>query len=225
MVTSKTTDAGEKSEEPKTASATKTAKKTASKRAGSKKPAKGPAAKKSAKPANGGLSKADFVRKYPNLSASEILDTAKAQGFKLGANNIYMTRSQDERTAGGKKSKAGEETAKKTGRKPVAAKPVEAATPKAKGKPPVLAQLVLKLQADHPTWTKKKIAKAAKCSPTYAYNVLRKGALTPAPRATRKTAAPVASNSDVTDFYKVVKKVGVPKAKELIAIIEAYESA
>ena len=142
MVTTKTADAGEKSEQPQTEKAppTKTAKKAASKRAGSKKPAKGPAAKKSAKPAKGGLSKADFVRQYPNLSASEILDKAKAQGFKLGANNIYMTRSQDERKAGGKKSKAGERTANKTRRKTVEAKPVEAATPKAKGKPPVLSR-------------------------------------------------------------------------------------
>ena len=49
------------------------------------------------------MSKADFVRQHPSLSANEIAAKAKAEGMKLDANHVYTVRSYDQRAAAKKK--------------------------------------------------------------------------------------------------------------------------
>ena len=90
------------------------------------------------------------------------------------------------------------------------------------------------------TPAKEVVAKAAetgiKLDDTYVYKIrtLDKKAAgkTKGSKATKgkpgpkpKVAASSVSNGAVTEFYRVLKRVGVSKAKELIANIEAFQNA
>jgi uncharacterized protein (DUF433 family) len=56
------------------------------------------------------MSRADFVRQYPNLSAKEIVAEAKTAGLKLVESNVYDTRKYDDKKAVAKKTRAPKKT-------------------------------------------------------------------------------------------------------------------
>lgn len=72
---------------------------------------------------------------------------------------------------------------------------------------------VLRLVASNPTWSAKQVADAARCTLNYVYSVWGK------PKRRR------ASGAADAEFSRVLKRVGLARAKELIATIEAYENA
>lgn len=68
--------------------------------------------------------------------------------------------------------------------------------------------------AANPDWTAEQIAQSAGCSAAYIYKLRR---------TTKKK--PVATSDAVTDFYRALKRVGVARAKELIAAVEEFRLA
>jgi len=98
---------------------------------------------------------------------------------------------------------------------------------KVRGRKPAKKQLVLSLVAEHPDWTAAQIAKEAKCSEKYVYLTWKSKPKSPAKTATvtrGKTPAATTSAS-TTEFYNVLKRIGVEEAKRLIANIEDYARA
>lgn len=85
------------------------------------------------------------------------------------------------------------------------------------GRLPVKKDRVLTVVAENPLWTAQQVATAAKCTLNYVYSVWGK------PK--RKRGSVSLPDATVADFYRALKRVGVPRAKELIAAIEAYENA
>jgi hypothetical protein len=150
------------------------------------------------KPTAKKVTKAAFVRSLPaSMPAKEVIAKGKEQGLTLTEDTVYKTRS----LANAKKA-----------RKVTAAK--------GKGKRGSKKARVLEQVAAHPDWTADRIAKAAGATASYVYAVWRKGT------NGKGKAFPSSSNGATTEFYRAVKRVGgVAKAKELLATIEAYESA
>ncbi len=164
------------------------------------------AAKKTAKKKTT-ASKADFVRSLPlATSGKDAVAKAKAAGIALTEAYVYKIRTLDKKGTKGKKA-AGKKSAKK------AATP----SPKTRGRSPDKRNHVLKVVAENPTWSAEQVAKAVKCSKNYVYSVWGK--------AQPRGNGTASGDKRTTEFYRVLKRVGVPKAKELIANIEAYENA
>ncbi len=67
------------------------------KTAGKKLTAKKVAPKTTPSKAPATLSKADFVRQHPSLSAKDVVEKAKAAGMKLDTNHVYTVRTYDKR--------------------------------------------------------------------------------------------------------------------------------
>jgi hypothetical protein len=175
-------------------------------------PKKSAAKKASAKKAT--MPKATFVRSQPeDMPAEEVIAKGKARGILLNKMAVYKARSNARKAAN--KSSA---SANGTGPKPAAN---GAPKGKGKGKAPDKKNRVLKLLAQHPTWKKTKIAEKAHCTPNYVYSVLSESGQTGG-----KSAGPAAGNGAMMGFYRAVKSVGgIGKAKELLANIEAFQSA
>jgi F0F1-type ATP synthase membrane subunit b/b' len=53
------------------------------------------------------VNKSEYIRKHPNTPASELIAQAKKEGITLTAAQIYTTRSEAKRKAGGAPEKAG----------------------------------------------------------------------------------------------------------------------
>ena len=92
--------------------------------------------------------------------------------------------------------------------------------------------LVQSLKAANPTWTAAQIAKEAGCSVKYVY--LTWNAKTATPMKTKKAAkaapakkpaATTSASTTDTEFYRVLKRIGVDEAKRLIENVEAYANA
>jgi hypothetical protein len=159
-------------------------------------------------------SKAAFVRSLPaDMPAKEVIAKAKEAGIELNDMTVYKTRSLANRGAKGKRAGAA--------KKKASAKAVST-SPNARGRSPDKKNRVLDLAAKNPAWSADQVAKAAKCSTNYVYSVWR--TKEPKPPGS-KQAGRASGNGAVTDFYRVLKKVGVDKAKELIANIEAFQNA
>lgn len=103
---------------------------------------------------------------------------------------------------------------------PAATTPVELSKTKP-GRLPVKKDHVLAVVAKNPSWNAQEVAEAAGCTPNYVYSVWGK----PKRKRGSKGSSSGAGGATDTEFYRVLKRVGVARAKELIANIEAYESA
>ncbi len=118
-------------------------------------------------------------------------------------------------------------TSKKT-RKKAVAKRGESMTVKPSGKKrgvaPEKKTRVLELVKKHPTWSAQEIAIAAKCSLNYVHLVWGKPKRARKKRKRGSASSSVGTGNDA-EFFSVVKRIGVSRAKELIANIEAYENA
>lgn len=162
--------------------------------------------------------KADFVRSMPtDMSAKDVIAKGKEAGISLTEDAVYKTRSLDKARTKKKSSGKAKGTVKSASTK----KATGNGSAKPRGKSPDKKNRVLELASKHPDWPKSKIAEAVGCTPNYVYSVLNEGAH----GTSRKSGAASASNGVVTAFYRAVKSVGVAKAKELLANIEAYENA
>lgn len=157
------------------------------------------------------VNKAAFVRELPpDMPAKDVVKKAKAKGLEMKENYVYRARSLGD----GKKRSASKKMAK--------TKKVST-TRNPRGKPPEKREHLLKLVAEHPDWTANEIAKAVPCSPSYVFTNWGKSR---SPRKTgRRPVATGTTSSDVTEFCRLVKKLGVALAKELLENIEAYENA
>lgn len=153
--------------------------------------------------------KADFVRSQSlEMPAKEVEAKAKAAGITLSDGYVYKIRSNDRKKqkkpspkAASKKASGGRVSTGRGAKK----------------------SRVLDLVAKNPSWGAEQIAKAAGCSATYVYSVWREKPNGASP-ATTVSSSP--TNGATTEFYRAVKKVGgVPKAKELLANIEAFQNA
>lgn len=173
----------------------KKAKKTAAKKKAAKRTA-------SAKPEQ---TKADFVRSQPaDMPAKEVEVKANAAGMTLSEGYVDKIRSND-------RIKQKKSSVKVASKKTTSSRASRGAK----------KERVLKLVAENPDWTAEQVAKAAKCSATYVYSVWRSK-----PAASTSRATTTNGSAAVTAFYRAVKGIGgVPKAKELLANIEAYENA
>ena len=103
---------------------------------------------------------------------------------------------------------------------PAASAPAEASSTRP-GRLPVKKDHVLAVVAKNPSWNAQQVAEAAGCTPNYVYSVWGK----PKRQRATKGSSSGAGGATDTEFYRVLKRVGVARAKELIANIEAYESA
>ena len=104
--------------------------KAAKRRAASKK-ATAPTTASGRKPAT--MSKADFIRRYPKLSAAQLVEKAKAEGIKLDANHVYTVRGYDKRAK--VKKRAAKKLAVKPAIIPAVVKPVTVPKPPVAPKP------------------------------------------------------------------------------------------
>mgnify|MGYP003381562505 CR=1 FL=1 len=66
----------------------------------------------------GKLSPSDFVRRYPDKSASEVVELAKKAGVKVSAGLVYTTRSYDKKKGGGASAPKGKPGPKPKGKGP-----------------------------------------------------------------------------------------------------------
>lgn len=171
------------------------------------KKAKKSATKKKSAPSGATVSKASFVRSQPtDMPTADVIAKAKEAGITLNAQTVYRHRSSA-KTKGAKKSSASPKKTAAAG----ASRPNRGAK----------KSRVLDLVAKNPSWGAEQIAKAARCSTTYVYSVWREK---PNGASPATTSSP--TNGATTEFYRAVKKVGgVPKAKELLANIEAFQNA
>lgn len=153
-------------------------------------------------------SKAAFIRSQPaTMSAKEVVAKASEAKMKLSEAHVHVVRSKAKADA--KKSTPSSNGSARSARK--------RRGPKANKR-----QLVLRLATDNPTWTAEQIAKEAKCSPNYVYKVRRPNKPALVALSTRFVFADAAST---TEFYRVLKRIGIAEAKRLIANVEAYENA
>jgi hypothetical protein len=175
----------------------KSAKKTAGKKVAAKK-----AASASAEP---NMTKTAFVRLQPrDMPAAEVIAKAAEAGITLTKAAVYEIRTKSKPSAK-KKSSGGKKKSAKAG-------------PRGDKK-----QRVLDLAAEHPDWTKSKIAKSVGCAVNYVYDVLGKSGQS---GGAAKSNGTHASNGATTAFYRAVKAVGgIVQAKALLANIEAFQNA
>jgi hypothetical protein len=164
------------------------------------------------------MTKAAFVRSMPaDMPAKDVVAKGAEAKIKLTDDYVYSVRSNSKKAK--KKSVAG---AKRTGKKTATNSGANSsASSKAKGRSPEKKKRVIELVAAHPDWTAEKISDAVGCSVNYVYAV-KSEQHGPARKAAGSTSS---ANGAVTDFYRALKRLGVDKAKELIAGIEAYETA
>jgi hypothetical protein len=192
------------------AKAEKAAKKAAPKKAKGKK--RGNAKAKPAKRAAATMkvNKSAFVRKQPlSMGPSEVVEKAKKRGITLTAQYVSTIRSKERKGKGSK-------SAPKRGR--------VVATGAKKGKPPEKAQRVSDLMAQHPDWTKAKIAEAVPCTPGYVYSVMR-GTGKGRTRSTKGVAPwSKSTDGDHAAFYRFAKRVGPEEAQRLLTELTFIES-
>ncbi len=173
--------------------------------------------------------KAAFVRALPHtMPAKDVVAKASEAKIKLDADYVYKVRS----TANDKKSKSSRKSKAKTVTVAMKATAPAASTSKVskvRGRKPTKKTHVLALQAQNPTWTADQIAKAANASTALVYAVWKKrpkGAKTsPAKKVHARSSSASTHGESTTEFYRVLKRVGVERAKQLIANIEEFQNA
>ncbi len=168
------------------------------------------------------VSKADFIRAQPHdMPAKEVVAKATEASMKLSEAHVHAVRSSDKARAK-KKNKAPKSTTaatKTSSKKKSSGK---------RGRKSKKKGLVQSLKAANPTWTAAQIAKEAGCSVKYVYltwNTKQTASPTKTAKAASAKKPAAATSGSTTEFYKVLKRVGVDEAKRLIANIEAYENA
>ncbi len=170
--------------------------------------------------------KADFVRSLPDTPAKDVVAKAAQAKLELTESHVHAVRSEDRARANQKKKSAKSGTTTKAARKKSSSKK---SSSKTAGRKPGKKALVQSLKAANPTWTASQIAKEVGCSEKYVYLTWRatkkkKKTKTAKVSSAKKKPAATAS-ATTTEFYKVLKRVGVDEAKRLIANIEAYANA
>ncbi len=182
--------------------------------------------------------KAEFVRSFPrDVPAKDVVAKAKEAKSEITESYVYKIRSTAAKAKGkapkGKaaapKGKAaapkGRTTAPKVKTTAPKVKPAAAAVShKPRGRKPAKKSLVLSLVVANPSWTAEQVAKAAGSSTAYVYSVWKKKRAAAPKKAGRPAGSPPQSAA-TTEFYKVLKRVGVERAKQLIANIEAFQNA
>jgi hypothetical protein len=165
-------------------------------------------------------SKADFIRSQPlDMPAKEVVAKAAEAKITLSEAHVHVVRSAD-KTKAKKKNNASKSA-------PTPTKTSAKKSSRKRGRKSKKKGVVLKLLAENPTWSAEQIAKAAGASTAYVYGLKRENKGGPAKTATvTRAKTPMANTSASTmEFYRVLKRVGVDEAKQLIANIEAYERA
>ncbi len=154
-------------------------------------------------------SKADFVRSLPSsMSAKDVVAKAKAAKISLTEDYVYKTRSLDNKR-GNRKQKIVTSASDR-------AMPSGAKTPR---KGSNKRSRVLEVAASNPSWNAKEVAKEARASVAYVYSVWRK------PESRSSASAEPAGSATITEFYRVLKRIGVHQARELITHFEAMQNA
>jgi hypothetical protein len=155
-------------------------------------------------------SASDFIRAQPRATpAADIVEKAKAAGFKFKAGYVYTVRG-NARKAGSTKSGAGRRSSGGAGRR---------------GKAPEMRERVLDLMAQHSDWTTAQIARRAGCSPTYAYAVARGAGAGGARNAKGATGRSPSTDGDRAAFYRFLKRQGVEEVQRLVTEYAFIQSA